>query len=42
MWTAGSVDYDSPDGQASEMWDELSIFASAAAAERKEPEPEEP
>ena len=23
MWTAGSVDYDAPDNQAVEMWDEL-------------------
>eukprot|EP01052_Picozoa_sp_SAG31_P000613 SAG31_NODE_17_length_35773_cov_25.999271_38_plen_71_part_00 len=27
MWTAGSVDYDNPDGQAREMWDELKVFA---------------
>ena len=28
MWTAGSVDYDAPDNQAVEMWDELKVFAS--------------
>ena len=31
MWTAGSVDYDAPDNQAVEMWDELKVFASGKA-----------